>query len=50
MTTEYGNFNNKEMKIYCPNATKSGEIKTVVTKDLSRLGRNYLQVGMYTDV
>lgn len=29
---------------------ENGEIKTVVTKDLSRLGRNYLQVGMYTDV
>ena len=27
-----------------------GEIKTVVTKDLSRLGRNYLQVGMYTEM
>ena len=27
-----------------------GEIKTVITKDLSRLGRNYLQVGMYTEV
>jgi len=29
---------------------ENGEIKTVVTKDLSRLGRNYLQVGMYTEV
>lgn len=28
----------------------NGEIKTVITKDLSRLGRNYLQVGMYTEV
>ncbi len=28
----------------------SGEIKTVITKDLSRLGRNYLQVGMYTEM
>ena len=27
-----------------------GEIKTVITKDLSRLGRNYLQVGMYTEM
>ena len=27
-----------------------GEIKTVVTKDLSRLGRNYLQVGMFTEI
>lgn len=29
---------------------ESGEIKTVVTKDLSRLGRNYLQVGLYTEM
>ena len=29
---------------------ESGEIKTVITKDLSRLGRNYLQVGMYTEM
>jgi site-specific DNA recombinase len=29
---------------------ENGEIKTVITKDLSRLGRNYLQVGMYTEV
>ena len=30
--------------------TQNGEIKTVITKDLSRLGRNYLQVGMYTEM
>ena len=29
---------------------ESGEIKTIITKDLSRLGRNYLQVGMYTEM
>ena len=29
---------------------ENGEIKTVITKDLSRLGRNYLQVGMYTEI
>jgi DNA invertase Pin-like site-specific DNA recombinase len=29
---------------------EDGEIKTVITKDLSRLGRNYLQVGMYTEM
>lgn len=27
-----------------------GKIKTVITKDLSRLWRNYLQVGMYTEM
>ena len=29
---------------------EDGEIKTVIVKDLSRLGRNYLQVGMYTEM
>lgn len=29
---------------------KEGKIKRVIVKDMSRLGRNYLQVGMYTDV
>lgn len=27
-----------------------GEVGTVIVKDMSRLGRNYLQVGMYTDI
>ena len=29
---------------------ESGAVKTVVTKDLSRLGRNYLQVGLFTEI
>lgn len=29
---------------------ESGEVGTVIVKDMSRLGRNYLQVGMYTDI
>ena len=29
---------------------ENGTIKTVITKDLSRLSRNYLQVGMYTEM
>ena len=29
---------------------KAGKIVRVLVKDMSRLGRNYLQVGMYTDV
>ena len=29
---------------------KAGKIKRVVVKDMSRLGRNYLQVGMYTEM
>ena len=28
---------------------ESGEVKCVITKDLSRMGRNYLQVGMFTE-
>ena len=28
----------------------SGEVKTVITKDLSRMGRNYLQVGIFTEI
>jgi len=29
---------------------ENGEIGTIIVKDMSRLGRNYLQVGMYTDI
>lgn len=29
---------------------ENSEIGTVIVKDMSRLGRNYLQVGMYTDI
>ena len=29
---------------------ENGTVKTVVTKDLSRLGRDYLQVGIYTEI
>ena len=29
---------------------KDGKIKRVIVKDMSRFGRNYLQVGMYTEV
>ena len=29
---------------------ESGEVKCVITKDLSRMGRNYLQVGMLTEI
>ncbi len=37
-------FRNLEQQI------ENGEIGTVIVKDMSRLGRNYLQVGMYTDI
>jgi len=29
---------------------KAGKITRVIVKDMSRLGRDYLQVGMYTDI
>lgn len=29
---------------------ESGEVKTIIVKDLSRLGRDYLTVGFYTEV
>ena len=29
---------------------ESGKVGTVIVKDMSRLGRNYLQVGMYTEM
>lgn len=29
---------------------EAGEVGTVIVKDMSRLGRNYLQVGIYTDI
>ena len=29
---------------------EAGKVATVIVKDMSRLGRNYLQVGMYTAV
>ena len=28
---------------------EAGLVGTVIVKDMSRLGRNYLQVGMYTE-
>ena len=31
------------------NDAKSGVINTIVVKDLSRFGRNYIQVGQYID-
>lgn len=29
---------------------ENGEVATIITKDLSRLGRNYIEVGRYTDI
>ena len=29
---------------------EDGKIGTIITKDMSRIGRNYLEVGMYTEI
>lgn len=29
---------------------ENGRVKTIIVKDMSRFGRNYLQVGMYTEI
>ena len=29
---------------------ESGSVGTMITKDLSRLGRNYIEVGRYTEI
>lgn len=29
---------------------EEGKIGTIITKDMSRIGRNYLEVGMYTEI
>lgn len=29
---------------------ESGEVKTVIVKDMSRFGRNYIMVGYYTEI
>ena len=32
------------------NDVQNGEVKTVIVKDMSRFGRNYLEVGFYTEI
>ena len=32
------------------NDVQSGKVKTVIVKDMSRFGRDYIQVGMYTEI
>lgn len=29
---------------------EAGNVETLIVKDMSRLGRNYLQVGFYTEI
>ena len=43
------NFNRPAFK-ELESLVESGEVGTVIVKDMSRLGRNYLQVGIYTDI
>ncbi len=42
------NFDRPEVKLMLSDA-QSGKIDTILVKDLSRFGRNYIQVGQYID-
>lgn len=42
------NFNRPEVKRLLEDA-KTGRINVIIVKDLSRFGRNYIEVGQYTD-
>lgn len=42
------NFNRPDMQRMLEDA-KSGKIDTIIVKDLSRFGRNYIEVGQYID-
>lgn len=43
------NFNRPQFKAMIAEI-ESGNVETVIVKDMSRLGRNYLQVGYYTEM
>ena len=43
------NFNRPGFKNMLANI-EAGQINTVIVKDMSRFGRNYLEVGMYTEI
>ncbi|MCD8300568.1 MAG: recombinase family protein, partial [Clostridiales bacterium] len=43
------NFNRPGFK-FLLDEVEAGHVETVIVKDLSRFGRNYLQVGFYTDI
>jgi DNA invertase Pin-like site-specific DNA recombinase len=43
------NFNRPEFNRML-NDIDNGNVNTVITKDLSRLGRDYIQTGYYTDI
>lgn len=43
------NFDRPDVKRLL-NDAQSGKIDTIIVKDLSRFGRNYIQVGQYIEV
>ena len=43
------NFNRPSWKQFV-DMMENGEVETLIVKDMSRLGREYLQVGQYTEL
>ena len=43
------NFNRPAMQEML-SLVESGQVKTIIVKDMSRFGRDYLQVGQYTEI
>ena len=43
------NFNRPAMKELL-SLVEAGQVSTIIVKDMSRFGRDYLQVGQYTEI